>query len=51
MTIQSIDNEDIIVWADGTWCYRHDLEQMSHMSDDYLVLPYDSADWLAFDME
>lgn len=22
-------------WPDGTWCYLHELEQMSHMSDDF----------------
>ena len=25
----------ICYWPDGTWCYRHELEQMSHMSDDF----------------
>lgn len=25
----------ICYWPDGTWCYRHELEQMTHMSDDY----------------
>lgn len=25
----------IFYWPDGTWCYRHELEQMTHMSDDY----------------
>jgi len=25
----------ICYWPDGTWCYRHELEQMVHMSDDF----------------
>lgn len=23
----------VYYWPDGTWCYRHELEQMAHMSD------------------
>jgi hypothetical protein len=34
--------EDIYLWSDNTWCYRHDLEQYQHMSDDYLLIPYGS---------
>jgi hypothetical protein len=29
---------DILVWADNTWCYRSELSEMSHMSDDYDIL-------------
>lgn len=25
-------------WPDGTWCYRWELEQMTHMSDDFATL-------------
>lgn len=25
----------ICYWPNGTWCYRHELEQMAHMSDDF----------------
>lgn len=38
---------EIRYWADGTWCYRWELEQMTHMSDDHaklLVLPGRSYD-------
>jgi hypothetical protein len=41
--------EDIIVWPCGTWCYREELSQMNHMSDDYIVLWYGSAEYNAFD--
>lgn len=27
----------ICYWPNGTWCYRWELEQMTHMSDDYAV--------------
>jgi hypothetical protein len=36
-------SNDVIVWADGTWCFGYELQQMSHMSDDYEVVPCDSA--------
>lgn len=38
--VQSL--EDIIVWPCATWCYREELSQMSHMSDDYQVLWFDT---------
>ena len=28
----------ILYWPDGTWCYRHEREQMSHMSDDFTLI-------------
>jgi hypothetical protein len=28
-------DEYIYVWCDGTWCEEDELEEMSHMSDDY----------------
>jgi hypothetical protein len=37
--------EDLIVWPDGTQCFRHELEQYTHMSDDYSVYVYDTFDW------
>ena len=39
--------EDLMLWADGTFCYRSQLSEMSHMSDDYEVLPFESAEWNA----
>lgn len=45
--IKPISKEDIIVWPDGTWCYREDLEQYSWMSDDYIVLPVDTPEHTA----
>ena len=30
--------DDVILWPDGAWCYRYELPEMSHKSDDYEVL-------------
>jgi hypothetical protein len=30
--------DDAIVWPDGAWCFRHELAEMSHMSDDFEVV-------------
>lgn len=32
-------SEDILLWADGTWCYRYEEHEFAHMSDDYRVIP------------
>ena len=40
--------EDIILWPDGTWCYRHELTEYGHMSDDYVVLEYGTTSWSNF---
>ena len=36
------DSEDIFLWSNGTNCYRYESEEMNHMSDDYIVLYYNS---------
>ena len=36
------ETEDVILWSDGTWCYRHELVEYGHMSDDYIVIEYGS---------
>lgn len=38
--------EDIMLWSDGTWCYRYEVEEMTHMSDDYEILYMDSPMWI-----
>lgn len=42
-TAPQVSRDDILVWADGSWCYRHEGHEMSHKSDDYAVL-YDGMD-------
>lgn len=39
------DNEDVFLWPDGTWCHRYEYGEMSHMSDDFEVLPFESDRW------
>lgn len=40
--------DDILLWADGNWCYGDELSQMSHLSDDYQVLVYWTEEWQKF---
>lgn len=40
--------DDFIVWPCGTWCYRSELPEMNHMTDDYEVLPAFSDAWDEF---
>ena len=35
-------SEDLIVWSDNTQCYRYELHEMNHMSDDYIIIPVGS---------
>lgn len=37
-----MDNEDICVWPDGTYCTLGEVEEYYFMSDDYEVLAYNS---------
>lgn len=43
MNIRPISQEDIFVWPDGAWCYRYELAEMTHMSDDYEVVPFGTS--------
>lgn len=42
------DPSDLILWPDGTWCFKSELHEYSHMSDDYVVYPLMSDEWAAF---
>lgn len=39
--------EDIFLWACGTWCYRYEHDEFTHMSDDFEILKFDSPEWNA----
>lgn len=41
----SICSEDVMLWPDETWCYRCELPEMDHMSDDYETIPFDTDRW------
>ena len=45
------DMEDVLLWSDGTWCYRHELLEYGWMSDDYTVLEYGTQRWDKFLMD
>lgn len=34
-------SEDLIVWSDGTHCYRYELAEYTFMSDDFTIIPFD----------
>ena len=43
--MRKIEGEDICLWSDGTWCYYEELEEMTHMSDDFEIVEMDSPQW------
>lgn len=42
---KTIYPEDIFLWPDSTWCYRYEQYEMTHMSDDYKIVPFDSIEY------
>lgn len=44
----TVDIEDIALWPDGQWCYRYELNEMQHKSDDYRVLYFGTTEYEAF---
>ena len=36
-------SDDLILWPCGTWCYRHELSEFTHKSDDYEEVVFGSA--------
>lgn len=44
-----IKSDDICIWADDSWCYGEELEEMlSWKSDDFLVLKFGTKDYCKF---
>ena len=43
-----MSGSDVLVWPDDYWCYRENLLDMTHRSDDYQVLIFESPEWLTF---
>lgn len=43
-----MSNDDVVVWADGTWCFGDELSQMTHLSDDYYVLECGTDEYYEF---
>ena len=40
---KDITSDDLILWPCGTWCYRHELLEFTHKSDDYEEVVFGSA--------
>lgn len=36
-----MNNEDLVVWPDNSWCYAEDLEEYPWKSDDYVLVSAD----------
>ena len=48
MNVRSAQPDDICMWGDEiTWCFWESLHEMTHMSDDFRLIPYDSREWWA----
>lgn len=40
-----MNNEDLIVWPDDSWCYAEDLEEYPWKSDDYVLVSKDDPNY------
>ncbi len=38
-------DENICIWADGTWCFQGSVEEYHWMSDDYAVITPESKEF------
>ncbi len=38
-------DENVCLWANGTWCFKSSIEEYSWMSDDYAVITPDSQEF------
>lgn len=45
---EPISSDDILVWPDGTWCFRQFLHEYAYMSDDFRVIPDGTHEWDEF---
>lgn len=35
---ETLSPDDLIIWPDGDWCHRHELEDFTDKSDDFSVI-------------
>ena len=47
-SIREAKIDDLILWPDGVWCFRGNLHEYTHKSDDYRVIPVDTDEWDTF---
>ena len=45
---KTTDLEDIFVWPDGSWCFRYELSEFQHKSDDRQTLYFGTPEWENF---
>ena len=38
--------DNILLWPDGFWCFREELDQNFLRDDNYRVILHESAEWL-----
>jgi len=44
--------DDIMLWPDGEWCFREEIEECgSHRSDDYEIIQTSDPRWLELTQE
>lgn len=41
-----MEQRDILVWSDGFWCFREELDETFLRDDSYLVLAFESDEWM-----
>lgn len=44
----TLDIEDILVWSNGTWCYRYEQHEMTHLGDDFQILYFGTPEYNLF---
>ena len=40
-----MNNEDLIVWPDNSWCYAEEVEEYPWKSDDYVLVSKDDPNY------
>lgn len=43
--VRKAAGNDICRWPDGTWCYREELHEYTHKSDDYEIIAVENPEW------
>lgn len=48
---QRKSDDDVFLWPDDSWCYRHELSEYSFKSDDYEVVYSLTPKWFELTWE
>lgn len=43
--VMTVVMEDLLVWSDGSSCYRYELHEMQWKSNDFVVIPFGSKEY------